>query len=59
MAKEIRTLDKGARVKLKGRTPEGVVKTMGIDNSWVVVDWDKGKEGPKYVDLYEIELANG
>ncbi len=53
-----KTLKKGDRVKLKGRIPEGVIKTMGVDNTWVVVDWDEGKEGPKYVDLYEVELVN-
>jgi hypothetical protein len=49
---------KGDRVKLKGREPIGYVKTMGSDNNWIRVNWDKGKEGPKYVDKFELEIIN-
>ena len=49
---------KGDRVKLRGREPSGVIKTMDRDSHWVCVLWDKtgDKTGPKYVHEYELEL---
>ena len=46
---------RGDRVKLKGRKPVGVIKTMGKNDNWVRVDWDCGRQGPKFVHLYERE----
>ena len=48
---------KGDRVKLRGREPSGVIKTMDRDSHWVCVIWDEGKIGPKYVHEYELELV--
>ena len=53
-------MEKGDRVKLKGREPIGSVKTMGKDDHWIRVEWDEGKEGPKYVHEFELEaIENG
>ena len=51
-------MKKGDRVKLKGREPIGFVKTMGSDNDWIRVNWDEGKEGPKYVHKFELEIID-
>ena len=51
-------IKRGDFVRLKGRKPQGVVKKMGKDDHWVTVQWDKGKEGPKYVHLYELDKAH-
>ena len=50
-------MKKGDRVKLKGREPHGVIRAMSADQ-WVRVDWDEGKEGPKYVHELELELTD-
>jgi hypothetical protein len=55
----MKKINKGDRVKLKGREPQGVVKTMGKDDHWVRVDWDADKKGPKYVHEFELEIIDG
>ncbi len=47
-------LDRGNKVKLKGRDPQGVIYSK--NGSWVVVRWDKDKLGPAIV--HELELEN-
>ena len=49
-------LDRGDRVKLKGREPCGVIQTMD-DDHWVCVQWDKNKPGPKFVHEFELEIV--
>ena len=52
-------MKRGDRVKLKGRTPQGTVLRMaGIEKKdmWAHVDWDEGKEGPKYVAELELDI---
>ncbi len=49
---------KGDRVKLRGREPEGIVKTFGLSPEWVVVGWDTDKPGPKYVHELELEVIS-
>ena len=52
-------MKKGDRVKLKGREPVGYVKTMDKDgNHWIRVEWDEGKEGPKYVHEFELDVID-
>ncbi len=47
-------MEKGDRVKLKGRDPEGYISTMDKESHWVCVNWDK--QGPKYVHEFELEV---
>lgn len=46
---------RGDRCRLRGRSPAGVLRTIDPDTNWAVVEWDAGKEGPKYVHLFELE----
>ncbi len=46
---------RGSKVKLKGRNPFGVIKTMDEESKWVHVEWNKNTPGPKYCHLYELE----
>lgn len=51
-------VERGSSVKLKGRKPFGIVKTMDEESLWVKVDWNKSTPGPKYCHYYELELIN-
>ena len=47
-------IERGDMVKLKGRAPFGILKTMSA-GEWCVVDWQSAETGPKYVGLKELE----
>ena len=42
-------------VRLRGRTAEGVLKTIDPVSLWACVEWFPGKEGPRYCHLFELE----
>jgi uncharacterized protein YodC (DUF2158 family) len=44
----------GDRVKLRGRSPKGIISKIS-SNTWVRVVWDIGSEGPRFVDIRELE----
>lgn len=44
----------GDKVKLRGREPVGTLKSIN-DRSWAKVEWEAGKEGPRFVHLQELE----
>lgn len=46
---------RGDTVKLKGRIPSGVLKTMNDESLSCCVDWFND-DGPKYCHLYELEV---
>ena len=52
-------MNKGDRVKLRGREPTGTVWKMGKDDHWIQVEWDQNKKGPKYVHEFELEIIDG
>jgi len=44
--------EKGERVKLRGRSPRGTLRSIN-DLSWCCVEWDDG--GPGLCHLHELE----
>lgn len=47
---------RGDRVKRRGYSSTGVVKTINDDDKWACVTWDG--DGPKYVHLYELDVLS-
>lgn len=48
--------ERGDRVKLRGKVPQGILGTMN-NLSWCCVDWDNGV-GPKFCHIKELEVIS-
>lgn len=52
-------MKKGDKVKLRGRKPAGVVKSLCKNPDWLRVDWNIVPGGAEIVHIKEVELIEG
>lgn len=51
----VKTPSVGDRVRLRGRSATGVLRSVRENNKWSDVEWDANTPGPRIVHLFELE----